>query len=786
MRRILPVWIAVVLSVTAWTAKAETRVTVSSDGWTISAVGDESLLSVAHDGLGTVVKNVRLNLRSQRGLLPLKNWSVEKTGEHQLSIRTIQPSTGWRFEMGGNTLKISSTSTSAVLTAAAPAPRDRVVARLLDPQGTPVDWVGTNEVASSYGGSETRNPSFLPARNPECMYFALGRVSASNLHSLFDLQTDTAIGFPNQTVMERNSEDQEQLDLTLPVPGNAVIGIYPDYFKKALGVPFYVRYDDSYFSHAPAVWSSWTSYYGGVREEDIIRNTDWIAQNLKPYGFEYVQLDDGYDRGKNGEHDWIENWDRTKFPHGPQWLTSYIKSKGLLAGLWLVPNAYAGAVEEHPDWYVRDPVGKTILDYRTPALDSTHPEVLAFVRKLFTTLDDWGFDYYKFDGEHALPQYVPRLDRQRLYNKSVDPIVAYRNRLQLIRETLGPKRFIEGCPAGTPLNGIGFFNSYFTGHDVYNSWQGMYALFSSISANAFLNHILVYVMPGEGIDVGPPMSIAEAEKKRYPEFVQVARTREEPLAGFGTTLAEARTLVTFIALTGVVYPLASVLPELPEERVNLLKATLPTMPILPVDLFSRGTDMQWNIFKHTQQDYYIHNYPEILDLKVNANSGVYDVVGLTNWRNETVTRDIDFTGKLGLSGCAPYVVFDFWGQKLLGVFRDRMELQVEPHDTRVLLIHKLLNRPQLVGISRHITGAYSILDLTWDGSSELHGRSQSVPGDPYKLWAYVPEGTTVSQVRAMAGNRSLPVDHVSVGNSLSVSFSGQQEVVDWQIRFTTR
>ena len=61
--------------------------------------------------------------------------------------------------------------------------------------------------------------------------------------------------------------------------------------------------------------------------------------------------------------------------------------------------------------------------------------------------------------------------------------------LRLIRETVGPQTFIEGCPAGTPLNGIGYFNSYFTGHDVYNSWQGMYALFSSISANAFLNHM---------------------------------------------------------------------------------------------------------------------------------------------------------------------------------------------------------------------------------------------------------------------------------------------------------
>ncbi len=93
-------------------------------------------------------------------------------------------------------------------------------------------------------------------------------------------------------------------------------------------------------------------------------------------------------------------------------------------------------------------------------------------------------------------------------------MVAYRKRLELIRGTIGPRTFVEGCPAGTPLNGIGYFNSYFDGDDVYNSWQGMYALFSSINANAFWNHVVAYVMPGEGIDVAPPMTVAEAERKR--------------------------------------------------------------------------------------------------------------------------------------------------------------------------------------------------------------------------------------------------------------------------------
>ena len=63
-----------------------------------------------------------------------------------------------------------------------------------------------------------------------------------------------------------------------------------------------------------------------------------------------------------------------------------------------------------------------------------------------------------------------------------DLLVAYRRRLETIREVLGPKRFIEGCPAGTPLNDIGYLNCYFTNEDLYHTWLGMYPLFSSINA----------------------------------------------------------------------------------------------------------------------------------------------------------------------------------------------------------------------------------------------------------------------------------------------------------------
>jgi Alpha galactosidase C-terminal beta sandwich domain len=196
--------------------------------------------------------------------------------------------------------------------------------------------------------------------------------------------------------------------------------------------------------------------------------------------------------------------------------------------------------------------------------------------------------------------------------------------------------------------------------------------------------------------------------------------------------------------------------------------------------------MTWDKFKHVTQDDYIHNYPEILDLKVQAPAGTYDVIALTNWRNWGDTRQLSFADKLGLDPDASYVAFDFWNHKIYGVFQKGMTVEVQPHDTRVFSLHRVENHPQLVGISRHISGAYSVLQVNWDSDKHLlSGSSQGIHGEPYSLSIYVPNGTTVSQVTASVAGRTIAVQQVQEGNSLNVTFTGQNAPVKWEAVFTS-
>jgi len=225
--------------------------------------------------------------------------------------------------------------------------------------------------------------------------------------------------------------------------------------------------------------------------------------------------------------------------------------------------------------------------------------------------------------------------------------------------------------------------------------------------------------------------------------------------------------------------------ELPPERVELLKKTLPTLPILPLDLFSRGSNIRWDTFKHTTAETYVHHFPNVLDLKVNSTSGVYDVAALTNWGAQPVTRELSLVGQLGLATRLPYLVFDFWNRRLLGVFADRVSVEIAPHDTRVLTIRPVLERPQLIGISRHISGTYSVLSLAWDTAAyRLHGASQGVPGEDYTLFVHVPEGIRVTGVAAIAGrNQAVPVRWRLAADLLQVTFNGQAQAVQWTLSF---
>src|SRR4051812_45953819 len=132
---------------------------ISRNGWTVETNPEQGELRISHDGLGAVLEHVRLNLEGERGLIAAKSWSAEKHGEDELLLRSGEPRAVWVLRLKPNELWVSTTSADGWLSAKASAPPQRIVARLMDPRGIPVDWSGTAEVHGSYGGGVNR-PAF--------------------------------------------------------------------------------------------------------------------------------------------------------------------------------------------------------------------------------------------------------------------------------------------------------------------------------------------------------------------------------------------------------------------------------------------------------------------------------------------------------------------------------------------------------------------------------------------------------------------------------------------------
>ena len=92
-----------VVAAGAFAAQSQQHTSVSGDGWTITADGALSVLSISHDKLGPVMKEVRLNLQDGHGLHALAGWSVESDGQRRLTLRTTGPRTAWSFELSART-----------------------------------------------------------------------------------------------------------------------------------------------------------------------------------------------------------------------------------------------------------------------------------------------------------------------------------------------------------------------------------------------------------------------------------------------------------------------------------------------------------------------------------------------------------------------------------------------------------------------------------------------------------------------------------------------------------
>ncbi len=463
-----------------------------------------------------------------------------------------------------------------------------------------------------------------------------------------------------------------------------------NYYKDLLNIKYFKPIDKTHFPLPPSGWCSWYYYYLEISANEVKKNAKWIAENLKEYGAEYIQIDDGWQgvgHGYGDNRDWTTIDKR--FSNGMDELAQYIKNLGLTPGLWLAPHGQSnrGVVDKWNTFLLMDD-GTTAADTweGTYLIDPTSDKADDYFKHLFTTLSNWGYEYFKIDGQPIVVNKY-REKQEYMKNSSKDPVELYRHTVERIKETIGPERYLLGC-WGIPLEGMGIMNGSRTGGDIYIDWEkGFMTALDATMQYYYLHNIAWYCDPD----------------------VMCLRS---PL-----TLDMARAWATLQGLTGQALMSSDRLMDLSPERVEIMKQIYPAVDIRPLDLFPANA------------------YKKIWDLKINHLGRDYDVVGCFNY-NSNKKDVVNLKWKeLGLPSDAKVHIFNFWDGEYLGCWEKGYFIHLDPASVKVLTLVAAKDRPQLISTNRHITqGWVDLVDFNYDEKTNTcNGVSQVIGNDTYEI-----------------------------------------------------
>jgi hypothetical protein len=504
-------------------------------------------------------------------------------------------------------------------------------------------------------------------------------------------------------------------------------------------------------------------------EKKLPEQSAFAAKELAPFGFSVIQIDDGWQDGDSKKNGPRKNFTQVKpdgpYPSGMKATADDIKSKGLVPGIWFMP--FAGTYndpwfEKRQDWFVKKADGTPYdTSWGGTCMDLTHPAVQEYLRAEIKRIGgEWGYLYFKMDGmwtgTGTQQQYVnegykeDNMGDAVHHNLDKTNIEAFRDGQKLIREAAGPDVFILGCC--TPQN--------------MRSYGGTFGLVNAMR-----------IGPDNGANWGGIQRGPIFGARNYHLHGRIWYNDPDPLyVRKSLPLVQAQAICSWVTVSGQLNMSSDAYAELPPERLDLLKRTMPShgLQARPVDLFEEKV-------------------PRIWVVSDDRRTPRRDVVGLFNWASDKKELAVERPLKdLGLSDTAEYVAFEFWGNGLVPPFKGTLKLTLPPASCAVLSLRQVAEHPQLISTSRHIMqGIVDVLEEKWGAElRELSGTSKVVGGDAYELrvltrstkGAWKAAGAEVSpEDRAAGVSASVAED---AGLARVTIKSPKSRDVRWKVRFS--
>ncbi len=431
----------------------------------------------------------------------------------------------------------------------------------------------------------------------------------------------------------------QRVQLSLPVaPGKelasetVMFAAGADYYSQleAYGAAVRQLHQARVSSKPPMGWWSWTAFYGGMNEDEVLTNARWLARHLKKLGFNFCHLDEGYDYAR-GEY---MTANARQFPDGMRNIGYKITHMGLHLAVWTAPfevSNRAWVYQHHKDWLVHDAKGQPIRigyvhGHVDPlyVLDTTNPGAQAYLRKTYRVLTrEWGVRYIKLDfmDSSAIEGYY--------YRPHTTALQAERIGLKIIRDAVGDGVLLDK-DGSAMLGPVGLVDEGRIAPDTGHSFAASRDADPNIAARFYMNRNF-YISDPDAFSVS-----TEVE----PE--QTWHNQNKPI-----TFNEAEVQIVLAAVAGGMYDIGDDLPTLAStpnrlalvENTNLLRMVELRRAATPLDLMT-----------FPRQD----GMPSEYFLKEDARQSMLAVF---NWTEVTRSHTLTLNA-LGLSPGGHYEVYD--------------------------------------------------------------------------------------------------------------------------------
>jgi hypothetical protein len=393
-------------------------------------------------------------------------------------------------------------------------------------------------------------------------------------------------------------------------------------------------------------WCSWYYAYYYLTDKMLSEFVQGVKKMTPPVNIQTIQIDAGYHPHVG---DWLEPSE--KFPNGIQASVKEILANGYKAGIWIGPYMVGNRSKlylEHPDWILRYKNNKPVIemsfygenrlwgamDEEIYCLDTSNPEVMAYLRNVFRAFKKMGISFYKTD----FMLYGSKNSGDVIRFTPGKTSLEYQSELfDMIRQEIGQESFWLGCiaPFGPML---GYVDAMRISADMHPDWAGGTSMFEESKGAQHINNVWWQNDPD----------------------AMILRDKYTHLSD-----GETRSQALWMGMLGGVINTSDLFYEIPKRTTELFRFLEPGKTKF-----------------HTTFPFI--NSTEKLEVLVRRYSDKASAVFFLNRKDEQALSTFSVKSLVGLPGAYCFV-WDENGAEPLGLKND-LQVNLKPHESRVIYI----------------------------------------------------------------------------------------------------